>query len=315
MHDPGFIQWLLEAQTPSVRYLTLQWLQERPHWDSELREAWEVMKDSGPIPAILGGQTRIGSWAGEQSYYTPKYTSTHWSMLLLAELATDPRDSRMRRGALFMLGETWDTLQERLEHKKHGLTCFWANLLRYSLHCNLDDDPRLRCILETLVYDGEQADWRCKYNDDRPCAWGAARALWGFAALPEHLRKENVQAVIKNGLTFLLEQHSLVEANYPVPQGGKTHPLWFRLNFPLFYQTDILFVLRALAELDALDHPGAGPALEWLRERRMNNGRWRGASPFRQRTWIVLGDRTETDRWVSLYAAWVLQNADFPLET
>ncbi|MBN1148304.1 MAG: hypothetical protein JXA78_13685 [Anaerolineales bacterium] len=310
MHDPGFIQWLLEAQTPSVRYLTLQRLLERPFWDAELRGDWEAMKTSGPIPAILDRQTRIGSWADEHSYYTPKYTSTHWSMLILAELATDGNDSRLRRGALFMLGDTWEALQERLERKQHGWTCLWANLLRYALCCNLADDPRLRFILEALVYDGAQADWRCEYNDERPCAWGAARTLWGLAALPGHLRKENVQAVIQNGLSFLLEEHNLLEANYPVPQGGKIHPLWFRLNFPLFYQADILFVLRVLAELNALDHPGAGPALEWLRQRRTHNGRWRGASPFRQRTWSALGDRAETDRWVSLHAAGVLQTAE-----
>lgn len=104
-----------------------------------------------------------------------------------------------------------------------------------------------------------------------------------------------------------LEEHSLVGADYPSP--GRVHPLWFRLNFPLFYQADILFILRVLAELGALDHPGAGPALQWLRTRRKADGRWRGASPFRRRTWAALADQEETDRWVSLQAAMVLQKA------
>lgn len=310
MQDPGFTQWLLDAQTPSIQYLTLQRLLDRPEWDSELLTAWNAMKTSGPIPAILAGQTRIGSWASERSYYTPKYTSTHWSMLLLSELATDGSDPRMRRGALYMLGETWAELQDRLESGAHGLTCFWANLLRYVLHCNLDDDPRLRCVLEALVHDATNADWCCKYNDEQPCAWGVARSLWGFAALPDHLRSfESVEAAIQSGLTFLLEEHNLEKANYPTLKDGKVHPLWFKLNFPLFYQADIPFVLRTLAELGKLDHPGAAAALNWLRERRKKNGRWRGASPFRGRTWVVLGDRQETDRWASLHAAWVLQEA------
>ena len=64
------------------------------------------MAATGPIPAILAGQTERGNWAGEHSYYTPKYTSTHWSMTLLAELAANPADERLRRGAEFMLADT-----------------------------------------------------------------------------------------------------------------------------------------------------------------------------------------------------------------
>ncbi len=82
-----------------------------------------------------------------------------------------------------------------------------------------------------------------------------------------------------------------------------------KLNFPLFYQTDVLFALRVLDDLGALDRPGAQPALTWLAERRQKNGRWRGSSPFRQRTWRELGGREETDRWVSLQSAQLLQRA------
>jgi hypothetical protein len=79
------------------------------------------------------------------------------------------------------------------------------------------------------------------------------------------------------------------------------------MNFPLFYQADILFVLRVLAELGALDRPGARPALEWLAARRTANGHWRGTSPFGSRTWPALAGREETSRWVSLQAAAVLE--------
>jgi hypothetical protein len=111
-------------------------------------------------------------------------------------------------------------------------------------------------------------------------------------------------------LLFLLEEHSLVEANYPTPDKGGIHPMWFRLNFPLFYQADILFVLRALSELGYIDHPGAADALDWLREKRQRNLAWRGANPFRSRTWKSLGDRDETNRFVSLHAALVLKAAE-----
>lgn len=301
MKDKGFIQWLLNAQTPSIRYQTLRRLLGRPETDTGVQAVRSEMETAGPIPAILAQQTQTGNWSGERSYYTPKYTSTHWSMLLLAELEANSTDPRLRLGATFMLADTKEELEQNIDKGTHGLSCFWGNLVRYVLNCGQNDSMEL--LVRYLVHDALEAGWRCPYNDEQPCAWGAARALWGLAALPDRSRSPHVNEAIQKGLTFLLETHSLVDANYPTPKSGQTHPLWFRLNFPLFYQADILFVLRVMAELGVLDHQGAQPALAWLDSKRGRNGRWQGANPYRQRTWKSLGDRRETNRWVSLQAA------------
>ena len=134
------------------------------------------------------------------------------------------------------------------------------------------------------------------------------RALWAFAAIPEKQRSQFVQQAIDQGVHFILEQFDLTQANYPSPE-NKANSVWFKPAFPLFYQSDILMTLRVMGELNQLQHPDAQPALDWLENRRLKNGRWRGSSPFRQRTWPELADKEETDRWVSLYSAWVLDRA------
>jgi hypothetical protein len=298
MNDPGFIAWLLAARTPSIRYLALRHVLGRSEDDAEVQAARREMAASGPIPAILAGQTERGNWAGEHSYYTPKYTSTHWSMTLLAELAADPADARLRRGAEFMLADT----EADAARAGHGWVCFWGNLLRYALHCRFNDDPRVARLTDRVVRDATEAGWRCRHNDELPCAWGAARALWGLAALPAERRSPEVAAAIASGLTLLLEGDRLVRADYPTP--GKIHEIWAHINFPLFYQADKLFVLRVVAELGALDHPGAKPGLDWLAARRRADGVWHGTSPFR--TPRGLWEHEETDRWVTLHAASVL---------
>ena len=302
MNDANLIPWLLAATTPSIRTLTLRRLLGRPEDDADVQAARREMAASGPIPALLIGQTERGNWTDERSYYTPKYTSTHWRMTLLAELAADPADSRLRRGAEFMLADTAvDAAQPG-----HGWVCFWGNLLRYALYAGLGDDPRVARITDRVTRDANEAGWRCRYNDELPCAWGAARALWGLAALPVEDRSSEVAAAIASGLGLLLDGDHLVRADYPTP--GKVHEIWRHLNFPLFYQADILFVLRVVAELGALDHPGARPGLAWLAARRQTNGAWDGSSPFR--TPRGLWDREETDRWATLHAAMVLDAAD-----
>lgn len=303
------LEWLLDAETPSIRYLTLCKLVDKEEIGTGLSEVWDEMKHSGPIPEILGGQTESGSWSGERSYYTPKYTSTHWRMTLLAELHADPDDPRLQAGTKYMLEATEKEAGEHVAQDKHGLECFWGNLLRYSMYAGEGKyGSRVRNVIRILAENAPSAGWRCVHNGENPCAWGAARALWGLSTLPERLRTDQVDDAIQYGLSFLLDEYSLVHANYPTWEGGKVHPLWRRLNFPLFYQVDILFVLRVLAELDALDNPGAQNALEWLKSRQLVNGHWRGSSPYRSRTFKSLASRSETDRWVSLYAMMVLEN-------
>ncbi len=100
----------------------------------------------------------------------------------------------------------------------------------------------------------------------------------------------------------------LAAGDYPTP--GEVHNLWSKLSFPLFYQVDVLFVLRVLGELGALGRPGAQPALAWLEAQRGANGRWRGTSPYSSRTWKLSADRQDSSRWVSLHAALVLRQAE-----
>jgi hypothetical protein len=305
MSDAGFAPWLLAARTPSIRYLTLRRLLDQSRMTPEVLTAWDEMKGTGPIPRVLASQTRAGNWVGERSYYTPKYTSTHWSMLLLTELAADGSDPHLQRGAAYMLAATREELEQALDRGSHGLSCFWGNLLRYALHSGFGGDGRLQTIVAYLAHDAARG-WTCAHNYELPCAWGAARALFGLAGLPARYRSAPAEDAIAGGLAFLLEGGHLAQGEYPA---RRVHRLWQRLNFPLFYQADTLFILRVLNELDALDHPGARPALDWLRARRKANGQWRGASPFRRRTWPDLADREETDRWVSLHATVVLKQA------
>jgi hypothetical protein len=295
--DDEFVAWLLDSQIPSLRYLTLSQLCRLAPDDARLLARREAIMRRGPVPAILASQTAAGNWDGDRTYYTPKYVTTHWNLMLLVELQVDGVDYMLRNAKTASPGR----LQRSL-----GLSCFWGNLLRYVLHAGRAADPRVQDVVDGALLD-LQVHGRCTYNDGVACAWGVARTLWGLAALPR--RSPTVEQAIEDGLAFLVDSHRLARVDYPLPPQGRVHSLWSRLNFPLFYQADVLFTLRVLAELGALQRTGAQPALDWLLERRQKNGRWRGSSPFRRRTWPEMGTTEETDRWVSLHSALVLQQA------
>lgn len=306
----SLVAWLLESQIPTIRYRTLTGLLGLSEDDERVTAVRQSIMHDGPVPALLARQIATGQWAGEHSYYTPKYSSSHWSLLLLAELAVDGADGRFQQGVAFMLADTAVSLQNRLDTNHFGFSCLWGNILRYAIHAGQLADGRVQQIIQYAVRDLQNGHCPCDYNWGFACAWGVVRTLWGLAAIPPDQRVPEVNQIIAQSLTFLLDSHQLTTANYPTSEEeGKVHPLWFKLNFPLFYQVDILFTLRVLAELEALAQPGAQAALDWLESKRGRHGRWRGNSPYRSRTWAELGDRTETDRWVSLQAAYILKEA------
>src|SRR5512143_990023 len=92
------LNWLLKSETPGVRYLALSHLLDCPADDPELRAARAAAHTRGPIAAILDKMDDAGFWAEPGPGYYPKYRSTIWSIILLAQLgASADMDQRIAR--------------------------------------------------------------------------------------------------------------------------------------------------------------------------------------------------------------------------
>jgi hypothetical protein len=301
--------WLLEAETPSIVYQARRDLRPPHSSTRELQQSKRRVLREGAVPAILARQSKGGRWKIDRGYYGPKFYSTHWSMLLLAELGVDGSDGRFRRGAEYMLDATQNQVEEGLENTSYEWSCLYGNILRYTMQAHLRNDTRAENLIRFCAQAMAEKPCACRINGDKPCAWGVVRTLWGLAAIPESARDAGTKKAIRLGIRFLLEEHHLAAADYPRHPKTKINPIWFKLSFPLFYHADILFTLRMLDELNALDQRGARKALDWLEEARRPDGRWKGTSPFRTRTWREMGAPAETDRWVTLQALRILRHA------
>lgn len=294
--------WLLESSTPSIRYLTLTKIQGRTQTDPEVQTARRLIAESNPVLNILNKQQPEGYWQYKKHYYSPKYRSSHWSMLVLSELGIDPRHAAMQKGAQFMQACFED--DKRLQHQDQTFWgCLWGNALRYQLYSQRGSDLMVREMKDFVVRDLQNLS-HCRYNNDLPCAWGVVRDLYGLALIPEADRDTQMKAAIQTGLDFLLKDYDLVNADYPYIE--KVHELWSKISFPLFYQADILFVLRVAKELNALDYPQAQRGMGWLLSKRQKNGLWGGGSPYRSRTWPFMAKGDTISRWITLHALDIL---------
>ena len=101
--DVDVISWLLEPDSPGVRYLALRDLVDGPRPD-ELRAARTKAHEAGPIATVLGKMEKEGYWARLGPGYNPKYRSAVWSLILLAQLgASAEEDERIGRACAHYL--------------------------------------------------------------------------------------------------------------------------------------------------------------------------------------------------------------------
>ena len=98
------LSWLLEPDTPGVRYLALRDLLDLPPDDPELTAARSLAHTEGPIATVLSAMDESGYWAKPGPGYNPKYRSTVWSLLMLAQLgASAAVDQRLARACTYLV--------------------------------------------------------------------------------------------------------------------------------------------------------------------------------------------------------------------
>lgn len=316
--DP--IPWLLEAANPSVRYLTLVRLLDRPDSDPEVQAVRAAIMSQGPVPAILAAQEPDGYWFNPGPGYRPKYQSLVWQMLFLAQLGADPSDERVRLGCEYLFAHT---------QAAHGgfsmngtpsqaLHCLNGNLVYALLTFGYRNDPRLKAAIrwQAQAITGEDykygksgamgPDFCCSANYGLPCAWGAIKALLGFSLVPREDRDSLLQAAIDAGIDFLL-RHNLHKADYPFKErinGG-----WFEFGFPLGYTSDILQALFVLAQLDRVGDPRLAEAINLVCSKQDAQGRWKMEKSLNGKMWVDIERVREPSKWITFQALYVLRKA------
>ena len=221
--DP--LPWLLEPDpaNPGVRYFALRDLLDRPEDDPEVRAARQACMVSGPLPAILDAQYPDGYWVKPGSGYSPKYRSTVWQIMFLAELGADPSDARVRRGCEYLLSHAVAANGAFSAYQKPvpngAIHCLNGNLLCALLRLGYADDPRVQKALDwqARAITGEEPlryyksgtsgpGFACGANSGLPCAWGAVKAIRVLVAVPPERRTPAVQRALTVGAEFLFSR-------------------------------------------------------------------------------------------------------------
>jgi hypothetical protein len=327
--DP--LPWLLETDpaNPGVRYFALRDLLDRPEDDPEVGEARAAIMRTGPVPAILDAQYPDGYWIKPGGGYSPKYRSTIWQIILLAELGADPSDERVRRGCEYLLSHSIATNGAFSVYQKPvpsgSVHCLNGNLLCALLRLGYAKDPRVQGALDwqarAITGEGMQylqsgtcgPGFACSVNQGQPCAWGANKAMKALMAVPPDQRTSVMQQAIEVGAEFLLSR-DLAVADYPYTE--RVSSTWFKFGFPLSYWSDVLETTAVLVELGCGDDgsaelaeaPRLANALQLILSKRDAQGRWKLENTLNGKMWADIEQKGKPSKWVTLRALRVLKH-------
>jgi len=325
------LTWLLESDNPGVRYLALRDLLDLSPDSPELLAAQKGAHTQGPIATILANMQPDGYWVEPGPGYLPKYTSTVWSLVLLAQLGASIRcDERIASACAYFLD------QALAEHGQISTNCApsgTADCLQGNLCWALTqlgcDDPRLERAYDWMArsvtgegiapmternapiryYAGKCGpNFACGSNDKQPCAWGAAKVMLAFARLPKGRRTPQIERAIQQGVDFLFSVNPAT-ASYPSPYASKPSGNWWKFGFPVFYVTDLLQVVEALVALGYGNDPRLADALQLIQNKQDAQGRWLLEYDYTGKTWENFGNKQEPNPWVMLRALRVLKAA------
>ncbi len=326
------INWLLEEENPGVRYLALRDLLELPADDPELMAAREKAHRDGPIATILDAMHQDGYWVEPGSGYLPKYRSTVWSIILLGQLGTSiDQDPRIQVACHYLMEHAFnETGQFSSNGSPSGtIDCLQGNLCAALLDLGYEDlrlDSAFEWMARTVTGEGltslqdKKAPLRyyagkcgpvfaCGTNNSLPCAWGAAKVMLAFSKLPVSQRTPLVEDAIQQGIEFLLGVDPL-DATYPSGWNAKPSGNWWKFGFPVFYVTDILQVVEALAGLGMGADLRLKNALEFIHNKQNQDGRWLLEYDYSGKTWCDFGIKKQPNKWVTYRVLKVLTTSN-----
>jgi len=203
------LDWLLEPSQPAVRHRTLLDLFEYSPDSREVESARASIARIGWAHDILKTQKPEGHWESRGDLYLPKYTSTIWRLIVLADLGLTKKDPRIRKPCEKFLKEYhradggFNTPGSKWARSE---LCVTGNLARTLMVCGYGEDPRVRSALDWLVRNQmEDGGWHCMYER----AFGSGtldcwEGLAAFAALPRERWTRRMKRSIENGAEFYL---------------------------------------------------------------------------------------------------------------
>lgn len=329
---------LLEPTNPSVRYLTLIDLLGRPETDPEVISTRARLHEHPLTQAILDHPGSL-PLDDERPYW--KYAGLYWQLIVLGQFLANGEDPRIATAVDFVLAHRrW--VQERRWQCLTANLLGALMRLGYADHPVVieETDKLARRFVEESGIDCSEMG----YSLLTRCFMALPKLLLCFAEVPEGLRSVSVKKAIERIASDLIDKEvfvylpghrkawSEILAGRPrsdeLPRGqrvkdwvaarreeflttqglGDRRPKrgWLKFGFPLHYNSDVLEAMFGLARVGTSHDPRLDRALQVIRDKRTDNGRWIMNRSMNGRMLVDVEELGAPSKWLTYRALSVL---------
>lgn len=297
------IDWLLDGD-PSIVWQAQRDLLEvdRADWGPTRG----LISEKGWGRRLLDAQDRSGTWGG--GLYQPKWTSTHYTLLLLKRLGLDPDSGAAIAGCRRLLDDA-DWVDGGVSYWSSRLLaekCVNGMVLSIASYFSVGDE-RVDDIAGYLI-GGALADggWNCRDHQGgitHSSFHTTISILEGLLEWKRRTGRRDADAVVAAAHEFML-RHRLFRSH---TTGELINESWTKSAFPPRWHYDVLRGLDYLRDAGSDRDPRVEEAIGVVRQQRRKDGRWPIGPRYSGEVFFRMETGGGGGRWNTLRALRVLR--------
>jgi hypothetical protein len=303
MDDHQLIAWLLEGDV-SVQYQVHRDLfaTEKPHLRDQIAiEGWGAQ--------FLSFRKREGHWG--QRFYQPKWTSTHYTISDLKNLAISPNNKEIRQSLALIIQKLKgpDGGIYPIGAEKKSDVCLNGMFLNYASYFGTDED-NLKSIIDFLLSEHmKDGGFNCDSNRKtviHSSMHSTISVLEGFLEYTKNgnrYRLKEIQESAAKARRFLL-QHKLFRSDRT---GEIIDKKMLMLSYPSRWRYDILRALDYFRLAGVMYDPRMDDAIDVLLKKRRADKKWPVQARHPGQTHFEMENVGKPSRWNTLRALRVLK--------
>jgi len=256
------IEWVLQGDESLVYLVHKNLLKTN---QEELQSLQSKLLDRGIANFILNQKDEKTDLWGN-GIYSPKYTSTHYTLWELCQLGVDLSDIRLSNSIAKLTEEMWKPLG-RVRTYRHQDLCVVAMILKIRLEAKINDNinkEMMDYIIEHQMKDGGfNCAWERKPFPKQSSLHTTVSVLDAFASCRENnnlYRSREIEIASRQCIEYILTKRLFRS----VSTGNIIHEDMLKYPFPYGWKYDIMRALFLMSYFDYAYNHRMGEALSIL---------------------------------------------------
>jgi hypothetical protein len=224
----------------------------------------------------------------ELRHYLPKYASTLWTMVYLAELRIPPGEPRVSRSVVLLLDECYDKRNGifTVGRSHFPVPCLNGNMLYLNFYFHRPCTGKIAQVIDFFDIhqrfdDGDfrapaQYPYHRSCYGKHTCMWGIVMLAKGLSFIPVRERTATATRLLNRCIDFILLHEVCFRSH---DKGKLIRSAMGSITFPsVGYKSNFLEILWILAR-EGIKHPKTKRALDMLKSKMTGDGWWNLEQP------------------------------------